>query len=76
MIAPSTFSPAQYEVLNILSVINKEEDVVALKALIVQFLNNRLQNEIEHLWDDGVLTEQKVTSWQHEHMRTPYRVAR
>lgn len=69
-------SPGQYEVLNMLSCIYKDDDVKALKDTLVQFLNARLQNEIERLWDDGVLTEDKVASWNNEHMRTPYKAAR
>lgn len=66
-------SPAQYELLNILSCINKDEDLVELKTVIVQFLNTRLQKEIDKLWDNGTLTEEKVAAWEHEHMRTPYK---
>ena len=69
----TSFSPAQYEVLNMLSCITDEADVAALKNLIVQFLNSRLQKEIDKLWDNGDLTEEKVAEWSHEHMRTPYR---
>ena len=69
----TSFSPAQYEVLNMLSCITDEADVAALKNLIVQFLNSRLQKEIDKLWDNGDLTEEKVAGWSHEHMRTPYR---
>jgi hypothetical protein len=68
-----TINPAQYELLNILSCINKEEDVAELKSVIVKFLNTRLQKELDRLWEDGVLNEQKVTSWSDEHMRTPYK---
>ena len=66
-------TPAQYELLNILSCINRDEDVVALKSVIVQFLNSRLQNEMERLWENGTLTEEKISAWSHEHMRTPYK---
>ena len=66
-------SPAQYELLNILSCVDKEEDVKALKSVIVQFLNSRLQNEMEKLWENGTLTEEKVLAWRHEHLRTPYK---
>ncbi|MBR1548699.1 MAG: dephospho-CoA kinase [Prevotella sp.] len=66
-------SPAQYEVLNMLSCINRDEDVVALKQVIVQFLNSRLQGEIEKLWTDGTINESKVASWSNMHMRTPYK---
>ena len=40
----------------------KEEDVAELKTIIVQFLNTRLQREIDHLWADGTLTEEKMTA--------------
>ena len=66
-------NPAQYEVLNVLSCIDKEEDVAELKNVIVQFLNPRLQRELDRLWDNGTLTEQKMKAWESEHMRTPYK---
>ena len=66
-------NPAQYELLNILSCINKDEDIAELKSVIVQFLNTRLQNEMERLWENGTLTEDIVSSWETEHMRTPYK---
>ena len=69
----SVINPAQYELLNILSCINKEEDVMELKSVIVKFLNTRLQKEIDRLWEDGTLTEQKVADWSGEHMRTTYK---
>lgn len=66
-------SPAQYELINVLSCVDKEEDIAELKTLIVKFLNSRLQKEIDRLWDNGTLTEQKVAEWEKEHMRTPYK---
>ena len=66
-------NPAQYELLNLLSCVDKQEDVVELKNVIVQFLNSRLQKEINKLWDKGTLTEEKTAEWQNEHMRTPYK---
>ena len=66
-------NPAQYELLNVLSCVNKDEDIAELKSVIVQFLNTRLQREIDRLWDDGTLTEAKTAAWSEEHMRTPYK---
>lgn len=73
MAQQTTISPAQYEMLNMLSCITREDDLAELKTLIVQFLNSRLQNEIDRLWENGELTDEKVAAWSHEHMRTPYR---
>ena len=58
----TSINPAQYELLNVLSCVNKEEDVAELKTIIVQFLNTRLQREIDHLWADGTLTVEKMTA--------------
>ena len=66
---------AQYEIIHLLSCINSDEDVSELKSVIVQFLNSRLQKEIDRLWDNGSLTDAHVAAWQHEHMRTPYKHA-
>ncbi len=69
----ATITPAQYELLNRLSCLTHGEDIADLKSVIVQFLNSRLQKEIDRLWDNGDLTDEKVAQWNHEHMRTPYR---
>ena len=68
----ATITPAQYELLNMLSCLTHEEDIAALKDVIVQFLNSRLQKEIDRLWDNGDLTDEKVAQWNFDHMRTPY----
>ena len=73
MLQLTSINPAQYELLNVLSCVNKDEDVAELKTIIVQFLNTRLQREIDHLWADGTLTKEKMTAWSEEHMRTPYK---
>ena len=39
----TVINPAQYELLNVLSCVNKEEDIMELKSVIVKFLNTRLQ---------------------------------
>ena len=73
MLLQGRMNQAQYEILNMLSCINQEEDVTALKSVIVQFLNDRLQNELDRLWEDGTITEEKMSSWANEHMRTSYK---
>lgn len=70
---PLTINSAQYELLNVLSCVNREEDVAELKTVIVKFINSLLQREIDSLWDNGTLTEEKVAAWKKEHMRTPYK---
>jgi hypothetical protein len=73
--AQLTFNTAQYELINLLSCVNKEDDLAELKNVIVQFLNTRMQREIDKLWDAGVINDEQIEQWGKEHMRTPYKQA-
>ena len=64
---------AQYEVLNMLSCVTEDNDIKELKRIIVHFLNNRLQSELDRMWETGALSEKKFAEWESEHMRTPYK---
>ena len=63
---------AQREVLNVMSCLGNDDDLSELKKLLVSFLNERLQRELDILWDNGSLDYNKLESLSHEHLRTPY----
>ena len=69
---PNSFTPAQYEVVNMLSCLKRESDVVALKSILVSFINERLQGELDRLYEDGTLTDEKMSELAGRHLRTPY----
>lgn len=71
----TALTSAQYEVLNLMSCINMKEDVAALKDVLVQFLNSRLQAEIERLYNDGTLSDEKMEAIAKQHLRTHYNTA-
>ena len=66
------FNQAQREVLNVMSCLGNDDDLSELKKLLVSFLNERLQRELDILWDNGSLDDKKLESLSHEHLRTPY----
>lgn len=66
-------NPAQYELLNTLSVVHDEEDMKDLKQTLVKFLDRVLQREFYRLMANGTLTEEIIAGWETEHMRTPYK---
>ena len=68
----SLFTPAQYEVVNMVSCLKRESDVVALKSLLVEFNNERLQGELDRLYEDGTLSDEKMSELAGRHLRTPY----
>jgi len=67
------FNPIQYEIINMMSCLREESDYVELKSVLVKFLDERLQHAIDHLYEMGDLSEDKMEALSHQHLRTPYR---
>ena len=63
---------AQIELLNSVAHIESEEDLRELKHTLSTFFAKLADREIDRLWDEGVINEEVVEGWAHEHMRTPY----
>ena len=69
----TVLNQAQKEVLNVMSCLRDDEDLLELKRLLVNFLNERLQKDLDVLWDNGELSEEKLNVYRHEHLRTEYK---
>lgn len=67
------FNQAQRDVLNVVSVLQTDEDVKALRKVLIKFMNERLQDEMDKLWDDGTWSEARLNQMKGEHMRTSYK---
>lgn len=63
---------AQLQLLDLVSVINTKEDLDGLRKVITDYLSTQLQGELNNLWADGILSEEKVEEFRHLHERTPY----
>jgi len=72
----SGMSPAQYEVINMMSCLQKESDVTALKSLLVKFIDSRLQAELDGLYADGKLSDELMNDLSTKHLRTSYASSR
>ena len=42
-------------------------------ATLVKIMNDRLQREIDKLWESGELSNEKLQEMQSEHLRTAYK---
>ena len=42
-------------------------------AILVKSMNDRLQREIDKLWESGELSNEKLQEMQSEHLRTVYK---
>ncbi len=67
------FNPAQQAVLNVISCLQSDQDLVDLKRTLVKFMNERMQREMDKLWDSGAWSNEKLHAMQSEHLRTAYK---
>ena len=62
------FNQAQRDVLNVVSLLKSDEDVKALRKVLIDFVNNRLQQELDKLWDSGEWSEEKLQQMSKENL--------
>ena len=64
---------AQIELLNSVAHLNSEEDLRELKHALSLFFAKLADREMDKLWDEGIINDEVLEQWSHEHMRTPYK---
>ena len=70
--AATVLNEAQLELLKMMSVFNTPEAVSDLKQAISDYFAQKAEDEIDKMWADGTLTEEKVEGFRTLHERTPY----
>jgi len=67
------FTPFQIEMLELVSRVTSDAEMQDIRRMLGQYFAKRAEDALDRLWDDGVLNEQVMEDWKHEHMRTPYK---
>ncbi len=67
------FNEAQLHILRVMSHIKSDEELQALKKVISEYYARRVDEEAERLWNEGVLSQDKLDEIRKEHLRTPYK---
>lgn len=67
------YTPAQLEILDMMSFVKSPDVLAELKQVISDFFAKQVEKEVQRLWDSGDLNEDKVESYRSLHERTPYR---
>lgn len=62
------FNPAQRAVLNVISCLQSDQDLEDLKKTLIKFMNERMQREMDKLWDSGTWSNEKLAEMQSEHL--------
>lgn len=68
----TTFNQGQLHVLEMLNRCNSDRSLKELKRALRDFYAKEVEIEANRLWDEGIISEQKIEEWGKEHMRTPY----
>lgn len=69
----SALNSAQVEVMNMMSFVNTKNSWLRMKEAIADYFAKQLDSEIDDLWADGTLNDEKVKSFATLHERTPYK---
>lgn len=68
----SSLSPAQVNILDIMSFIKTPKALDELNNVLADYFAKRLDEEMDTLWANGTMTDEKVEEFRKLHERTPY----
>ena len=69
----TVFNQAQMQLLEMMSFVRTPESLSDLNQVISDYFARKAGEEIDHLWDTGELSAEKVESFRHLHERTAYK---
>jgi len=70
-----TLHQAKMNLLRVVDRIQTVDEVQAIQQILVNYYAQKVNDEMDRLWDNGTINEQIIEQWGQEHMRTPYRYA-
>ena len=70
-----TLHQAKMGLLRVVEQINTVAEVQAIRRAITNYYAQKVDEEMERLWDSGEWNEQTIRDLEHAHLRTPYRYA-
>lgn len=68
----SSLSPAQVNILDIMSFIKTPKALDELNNVLADYFAKRLNEEMDTLWANGTMTDERVEEFRKLHERTPY----
>lgn len=72
MMEAITFTPAQVQVLNLVSRIRTTVGLEKLRQQLAAFYAKQIDEEMDALWENGQFDEKRMQELRGSHFRTPY----
>ena len=63
---------AQLDFLRLLAHFTKEEEVKELSDIVCAYYAQKVDEEMDKLWEEGKWSEEKIEEVLNTHLRTPY----
>jgi hypothetical protein len=68
----SKLSNIQLELLKLFSTNISDSDVLDIKQFIINYYAQKIDNELDTLWEQRQYNANTISTWANEHLRTPY----
>lgn len=68
----ATMNQAQLQILDMLSFIKTPEALQDLNKVISDYFVQKADAELDRMWNEGTLNEERIESFRLLHERTPY----
>ena len=69
----TTLNQTQIHLLKMFSCAKTDEALQRLKAALVAFYSQKIDEEMDALWKSGEMNDEKQESFKNGHQRTPYK---
>ena len=69
----TVLNSAQIMILESFASAKSQEEMDELIDMLRDFFAKRLDKELERLWNEGILNQEKLDDLSEQHLRTPYR---
>lgn len=68
----ATYNSAQQRLMEVMSFIKTDKALEDMNAALADYFAKQIDDEMDRLWDEGVINDETIKQWSKEHMRTPY----
>lgn len=68
----ATLNQYQKHVVDLMANVDETQQM-EISSLLANYFAKKAFDTADALWDSGMIGEQTIEEWKHEHMRTPYR---
>ena len=68
----TVFNPTQLHLLKMFSYAKSEDTLLEIKQVLSAYLAQKVVDDMDALWDQGLWNQEKNEAVLKEHLRTPY----